>query len=118
MREALQMFSEAVEASGGKHAEALFELGLASQKAGENHQAADFYQRAIVQSKDRIPACHNNLGVIMATSGKLDEAMREFEIALKLSKGKFKEARENITRCRNMFSGPSAPLLAVSTGRN
>jgi tetratricopeptide (TPR) repeat protein len=111
--QAREAFAQAVKASGGKHAEALFELALESQRAGDDRAAFDHYQQAITQSKDRIPACHNNLGVILARSGMLDEAMREFEIALKQSRGKFVEARENLALCQRMLDSSSARLIAA-----
>src|SRR5262245_18643659 len=84
-REAREAFAQAVKSSGGKHAEALFELGLESQRAGDDRAALEHYRQAVMQSKDGIPACHNNLGVILAKAGLLEDAAREFEAAVKLS---------------------------------
>jgi len=105
-------FTQAVEASGGKHAEALFELGLHAHAEHDTRAAVDFYNRAIKQSKDSIPASHNNLGVILASYGQMDDAQREFERALELSRGKFEEARDNLARCRQLLSSKSQTLIA------
>jgi Flp pilus assembly protein TadD len=102
-----------VKSSDGKHAEALFELGLESQRVGDDRAALEHYRRAAAQSKDNIPACHNNLGVILAKAGLLDEAGREFEAAVKRSCGKFAEASQNLASLRRMLDG-SAPAMIAS----
>lgn len=101
-----------MKSSGGKHAEALFELALESQRAGDDRAAFDHYQQSIKQSKDGIPACHNNLGVMLAKSGMMEEATREFEIAVKQSRGKFAEASQNLARCRQMINASSPGMIA------
>lgn len=121
-RDARAAFAQAVEASGGKHAEALFELGLYAQAERDDKVAAEFYVRSIKQSNDRIPASHNNLGVILASYGQVDDAAREFEIALDKSRGKFDEARDNLARCQQMLSSKSSGMIAelktsVGSGR-
>lgn len=109
-RAAQQAFAQAVKASGGKHAAALFELGLAEQRAGNDQAAAGYYQQAIAQ--DRLPAGHNNLGVILAQRGYLDEAMREFETALGRSRGQFAEARANLALCHQLRAHGSTQMIA------
>ncbi len=47
-----------------------------------------------------------------SSNGQLDEAQREFEIALDRSRGKFDEARDNLARCRQMLSSKSSTLIA------
>lgn len=111
-REARAAFTQAVEASGGRHAEALFELGLYAQAERDTAAAADFYARSIKQSKNTLPASHNNLGVILAGYGQVEEAQREFELALTQARGKFAEARDNLARCRELLSSKSRTLLA------
>lgn len=111
--EAQQAFAQAVEASGGKHADALFELGLYAQAAHDDRAAIDFYRRSIKQSKDGLPASHNNLGVILVGYGQMEDAQAEFEIALSKSRGKFDEARDNLARCREMLSPKSPTLIAA-----
>jgi tetratricopeptide (TPR) repeat protein len=91
-REAREAFAQAVKSSGGKHADALFELALESQRDGADRAAFDHYRQAVGRSNDRIPACHNNLGVILAKAGMLEESIREFELAVTRSRGKLAEA--------------------------
>jgi tetratricopeptide (TPR) repeat protein len=110
--EARDAFAQAVKSSGGKHAEALFELALESQREGDDRAAFEHYRQSIAQSKDGIPACHNNLGVILAKAGLLEESAREFEIAVRRSRGKFAEATQNLTRLRQMLDGSSRALIA------
>jgi tetratricopeptide (TPR) repeat protein len=111
-QEAGEAFAQAVKSSGGKHAEALFELALESQRAGDDRGAVEHYRQAVAQSKDGIPACHNNLGVILAKSGLLEEAAREFENAIRRSRGKFAEASQNLARLRQMLGEPSPAMIA------
>src|SRR5262245_4688540 len=111
-QEAREAFAQAVKSSGGKHAEALFELALESQRAGDDRAAFERYRQAVAQSKDGIPACHNNLGVILAKAGLLEDAAREFEAAVKLSRGKFAEASQNLARLRQMLDGPAPAMIA------
>ena len=111
-QEAREAFAQAVKSSGGKHAEALFSLALESQRAGDDPTAFDHYREAIEQSRDGIPACHNNLGVILARSGMLEDATREFEIAVKRSHSKFIEASQNLERVRQMINASSPALIA------
>lgn len=103
-------FAQAVQAAGGKHAAALFELGLAAQQAGEEQTAADYYQKSLAQ--ERLPAGHNNLGVILARRGQLDEAMEEFATALAGARGQFVEARANLARCRQLRQLASSQMIA------
>jgi tetratricopeptide (TPR) repeat protein len=110
--EAREAFAQAVKSSGGKHAEALFELALESQRAGDDRAAFEHYRRAIAQSKDGIPACHNNLGVLLAQAGLLEEATREFELALKRARGKFVEASQNLSRLRQMINASAPGMIA------
>jgi tetratricopeptide (TPR) repeat protein len=111
-QEARDAFAQAVKSSGGEHAEALFELALESQRVGDDSGAVAHYRQAVAQSKDGIPACHNNLGVIMAKAGLLEEAARAFERAIKRSRGKFAEASQNLARLRQMLDGPSPAMIA------
>jgi tetratricopeptide (TPR) repeat protein len=111
-QEAQESFAQAVEGAGGKHADALFEPALELQRAGDDCAAVERYRQAIAQSKDGIPACHNNLGVILAKAGQLEEAASEFDIAVKRSRGKLAEASQNLSRLRQMLDGPSPAVIA------
>jgi hypothetical protein len=42
----------------------------------------------------------------------LEEAAREFEIAVNRSRGKFVEAGENLARLRRKLDGPSPAMIA------
>ena len=114
-REARAAFAQAVKASGGKHAEALFELGLEAQRADDDQAAIEHYRQAIVQSKDRLPACHNNLGVLLIKFGQLDEAQRAFETALARARGDFIEASDNLARCQQLRDAATRRMIAQFT---
>src|SRR5262249_61571877 len=101
-----------VRSSGGRPAEPLCDRALEAQGAGHRRPAFARYHQPILQSKDGIPACHNNLGVIMVKAGSLEEAAREFEAAVKLSHSKFAEASQNLARLRQMLDGPSPAMIA------
>lgn len=109
-RAAREAFAQTVQASGGKHAAALFELGLIAQRAGDEQAATAYYQKALAQ--DRLPAGHNNLGVILARRGQLEEAMQEFETALARAHGQFAEARHNLRLCRQLRGPASTQMIA------
>src|SRR5262249_54912504 len=94
-QEASEAFAQALKESGGKHAMALSGRAWKPRRGGDDGAAFKHYQKAAAKSKDSIPACHNNLGVILARSGFLEEAAREFETAVKRSRGKFAEASQN-----------------------
>jgi hypothetical protein len=50
--------------------------------------------------------------VILAKAGLLEEASREFEIAVKRARGKFPEASQNLARLRQMLDGSSREMIA------
>jgi tetratricopeptide (TPR) repeat protein len=105
-------FNQAVKASGGKQVEAIFRLGLALHRDGDYKAAVEHYRKAIEISGDRIPACHNNLGVVMVALGRFDQAEREFETALEQSKNGFDDARHNLRLCRSLLASYSPALVA------
>ena len=61
----------------------LARLADSYQKAKENQQAADTYQKAIQLAPDDA-SLHNNLGTVYADMGKFPEAQAEFEKAAQL----------------------------------
>jgi len=68
-------------------------LGLLVMNEADHEAAAAFFKNAIAHSKKgRFPASHNNLGVALARMGRLPEARREFETALRQADGEFNEA--------------------------
>jgi Flp pilus assembly protein TadD len=87
-------------------------LGLALYRDGDFEGAARHYRQAIKLSGDRIPACHNNLGVVMAALGYLEQAEREFETALAQSKSRFDDALRNLKLCRTLLAS-NAPILVA-----
>src|SRR3954468_24141957 len=58
---------EAYEQAASKdYAPAHYKLGMLAARAGDKEQAAAHFREAIGPSKDRFPASHNNLGVMLA----------------------------------------------------
>jgi hypothetical protein len=70
------------------------------------------YRRALAHESGPFPACHNNLGVILAIDGRVSEAEREFTIALNQSKGRFEDARLNLELCKFLTVSKSRTYLA------
>jgi Flp pilus assembly protein TadD len=103
---------QAVEISGKRDGDALFRYGLALQRTGDQSTAAEMYQKAMRVSRDRLPASHNNLGIILAGWNRLDDAEAEFNRALEISKGSFPEARHNIGLCQTLRSTRKIEILA------
>jgi Flp pilus assembly protein TadD len=88
-------------------------LGLLSMSEGDYVAAATSFKEAIARSKAQFPASHNNLGVSLAKLGRLSEAEREFESAVKQSDGKFDEAAHNLKLCRALLASPEKPQLGL-----
>jgi tetratricopeptide (TPR) repeat protein len=82
------------------------------QRDGQLALAVESYERAVAASHDRLPASHNNLGIIYARWHRYDEAAREFDRALQLSKGTFAEARYNLSLCERLRTAAHSALLA------
>jgi len=91
-------------------------LGLLAMREGDNEAAAAYFEEAIARSKDRFPASHNNLGVALARMGRLPQAYREFEAALRTADGEFSEARHNLKLCRSLLAlSAKAQLASLKT---
>jgi tetratricopeptide (TPR) repeat protein len=119
--EAKAAFKQTIEASGGKHSMAHYMLGVLLMDE-DFPQAAALFKEAIASAKGHFPASHNNLGVMLAKMGRLSEAEREFEVALKQAGGKFGEATHNLQQCRSLQTpsltkAQAASLMTVETGR-
>ena len=84
-------------------APAIYKLGLLAAKAGEFKKAADLFRDAASREGQHVPASHNNLGVVLARLGLLNEAEKEFVIALKTSDGAFEDAAHNLKLCRSLL---------------
>jgi Tfp pilus assembly protein PilF len=80
---------------------------MLAARAGDNAGAAEHFREAIKRSKEKFPASHNNLGVMLARAGRLAEAEHEFEAALRQSDVPFEEATNNLKLCRRLLAGQS-----------
>ena len=110
--EAKEAFRQSITAADGKHATAHFMLGLLLIGEGGDEAAAASFKEAIALSKDRFPGSHNNLGVALARMGRLPEAKREFEIALRQADGELDEAADNLKLCRSLLALPAKAQVA------
>src|SRR3989442_7498324 len=81
-----------------------------SKKNGK--AAAALFSEAIARSPHPFPAGHNNLGVMLARSGRLREAEREFEIALSQATAALPEARHNLALCRSLLAARAGTQVA------
>ncbi len=114
--EAREAYQQAIKASGDKHAGAYFKLGvLAINKTGDPHEALTFFREAIWRSRGLFPNGHNNLGVMLARTGNLTAARREFEIALTQSEGTLAEAKHNLELCRSLMSARGSSLTIMKS---
>ena len=80
---------------------------MLAARAGDDTLAASHFREAIRRPKGKFPASHNNLGVMLARAGRLAEAEREFEAALRQSDVPFEEAAGNLKLCRKLLAGQS-----------
>lgn len=106
--EAGEAYRKAIAESNGKYAEAGFavahyRLALLAGRAGDYEKAINLFKETIARSRERFPAGHNNLGVMLALSGRVREAEREFEIALRQSSDGFEDASYNLKLCRSLM---------------
>lgn len=65
-------------------AAALFTEALSAQDAGDDARAAALLNDVIALAPERAPP-HTNLGIIYRHTGRLDEAIREYETAIRLN---------------------------------
>ena len=103
--EAKIAYEQAVSASHGELARATYRIGLLEAKAGEFQKAAVLFREAAARAGEHVPASHNNLGVMLAQLGFLQEAEQEFIFALKASDGRFDDAAHNLNLCRSLTAG-------------
>ena len=111
-REAKQAFAQAVEASNERDAESLFQWALLLAREGDHGAAAKRLRQAIKRAGKTFPGGHNNLGVLLAMRGRLDDARREFGLALEQSKGQMSEAADNLKLCQTLINSANTTLLA------
>ena len=63
--------------AASRNGDALHFLGVLSHQAGRDDIAVEMINRAIAQN-GRVPAFHNNLGIILFEQGKLEEAVASY----------------------------------------
>ena len=119
MAEAKQAIDQSIRTSGGSYAPAHYLLALIAMSEGDHQRAAAAFRRSIdgfkADRKDRFPAGHNNLGVALARMGRLDEARREFETALRQSEGQLEEATHNLKLCSSLLAQTPGTLASLKT---
>ncbi len=94
--EAIQYMREAVEADS-QNAQAWMTLGVLEYKRGNVFEAARAFHRTGRIAPTRYEP-HFNLGTIFEAVGYYEQAIEEYEIALKLSPNEV-EVMENLARC-------------------
>ncbi|HEX8748555.1 MAG TPA: tetratricopeptide repeat protein, partial [Pyrinomonadaceae bacterium] len=117
LREARDAYSRTLAASEGGYAEeglavAQYRLAILAGREGDYERAANLFREAITRSKERFPAGHNNLGVMLALSGRVTDAEREFEIALREAGGGFDDAAYNLSLCRALIKRETQAAFA------
>jgi type IV pilus biogenesis/stability protein PilW len=80
-QEALREYDEALKVDDGL-AEAHLGRGLVLEFAFSRTDEAEAEYRRAIELKPTLPEAHNNLGQLLARTGRLDEALREFDAAL------------------------------------
>ncbi|MCA1613959.1 MAG: tetratricopeptide repeat protein [Acidobacteria bacterium] len=117
--EAREAYGRVEAAARGRHAPALYRLGLLAAREGDYDAAATLFRHAIARSEGQFPESHNNLGVMLALKGRLRDAEREFESAVRKSGGAFDLAARNLKLCRSMLDGGAkAQLTSLKVVQN
>lgn len=110
-REAEEAFLDAIRLND-RNGETWFDLAFV-YLARENFESAKAaFEKSIKLKSVDSSISHNNLGVILAINGDFDSAVREFEIALKKSKGKLAVAERNLRFCKSLGKNFSRDLPA------
>jgi tetratricopeptide (TPR) repeat protein len=113
LREAEAAYHQSIVASSGDYAPAHYRLGLLKSIERDFEAAAECFRQAMVRAGVHVPASHNNLGVMLAHQGRLAEARREFEIALKQTGGTFDDAAHNLKLCQSLLAAPATARVAT-----
>lgn len=91
---------------------ALVNLGIAQRRRGAVGQAVKYFRRALENDPDD-PLANNQLGELLAFAGKLDEAGKCFETALKKSPG-YHPAQRNQGQLKFMKGDYAAAVSALA----
>ena len=103
--DAREAYRRTIAATGEKYAAAAcFKLGVITANEDDSETAAALFKEAIKRWPGSFPASHNNLGAMLARSGRLREAEREFEIALTQARASLPEATHNLALCRSLLT--------------
>jgi tetratricopeptide (TPR) repeat protein len=95
-----------------QNGEAWFDLAFVYLANKEYDSAKSAFQKSVEYKSVAAPVGHNNLGVILAISGDIDSAVKEFETALKKSNGKFTIAERNLQFCKSLGQNFNGDLMA------
>lgn len=112
LKQAKEAFKQSISSSRDGYALAQFKLGVLAAAEGDYSTAAVLFKKAGARSGEHVASSHNNLGVVLAHLGRLTEAEREFEVALKQANGTFDDAAHNLQLCRSMLSTTTKTLVA------
>ncbi len=111
--EAKDAYKQSIIASAGEFPLAHYRVGLLAITERDYQTAASCFRKAIARAGYHVPASHNNLGVTLARQGRLIEAGREFEIALRQTGGSFDDAAHNLRLCRSLLATPAKDQIAA-----
>jgi tetratricopeptide (TPR) repeat protein len=114
--EAVSAFEQAVKLKEND-GEAWFDLAVALIAEKDFAAAEKALNKSIKYKSVAAPRAHNNLGVVFALKGDLDNAEKEFNTALRESNGELIEAHENLQSCkthRQKFNKTSVANLQIS----
>ncbi|HTG91913.1 MAG TPA: tetratricopeptide repeat protein [Pyrinomonadaceae bacterium] len=109
--EAKAVYNQALRAARGDYPHAQFHLGLIAANTGDVELATALFRKAVHQPGEHVISSHNNLGVMLARMQRLQEAEKEFAIALRLSHGEFRDAAHNLKLCRRLLRGDKADVV-------
>ena len=95
-----------------RNGENWFDLAFVYLAQNDFDAAKTAFQKSVEYKSVASPVGHNNLGVILAISGDIPAAVRQFEAALKQSGGKFAVAEHNLQFCRSLGQSFNQDLTA------
>lgn len=91
--------------------EAWFDLAFVHIAKNDSAAAMSAFKSALKYRTVDTAVTYNNIGVLDALEGKLDDAERSFELAIEASGGKLREASDNLAACRSM-RGERAQMIS------